>query len=227
LKNIFGSKDNDKDNKDDKGGCGERKFKFVTKQPTIKTCPYCGYNLDVIPKRKKKCPKCDKDIFISQGKLYTKEEKEIRDWLSREQGLGITRKMFNEEREKLSEQFGSIASINDTAWRILNIINTPSKSYQDRKFIYMAMEHILSIENKDTKSMRVEVNRMELLHIKDEGFKKVKICTYGGLIDDFVCDECERLSKMVFTIDEALKTMPIPNRCKNERCRCSYDAFLD
>lgn len=36
--------------------------------------------------------------------------------------------------------------------------------------------------------------------------------------DEFVCDECKILSKMTFAIDEALETMPIPNKCTNENC---------
>lgn len=217
LKKLFGSKD-------DKDKPKENKYQFVTKQPTSKTCPYCKYELEFTPKRAKKCPNCGNKIFVSKGKLYTEEEKDIRYWLGRVEDLGITRKMFNEEREKLSEQFGSRASINDTAWRILNNINTPDKSYQDRKFIYLAMEYILFIEDKDTKSMRMKVNKMELLNLKEAGTEKVHIHTVN---DDLVCDECKKLSKMVFTIDKALKTMPIPNKCKNEQCRCSYSAYFD
>lgn len=226
FKKLFGGKDSKnikdaKENKDNKNTRGN-KYQFVTKQPTTKTCPYCGFNLEVIPKRKKKCPNCGDDIFVSKGKLYTKEEKDIRDWLRRVEDLGITRKMFNDEREKLSERFGLKASINDTAWTILNSINTPNKSYQDRKFIYLAMAHILQLEDKSTKEIMVQAHKMDLLEMKElvdnsgiEMMGKILTCN-----DDLVCDECRKLSKKVFTVDEALKTMPIPHQCTNKNCRC-------
>jgi len=40
--------------------------------------------------------------------------------------------------------------------------------------------------------------------------------------DDLVCDECKKLSDMTFTIDEFLKTMPVPHKCTNAKCRCWY-----
>jgi len=208
-------------------GKNDKEFEFTTQSPTTKTCPYCGVKLAKIPKRKKKCPNCENYIFVSKGKLYTKEEKDIRDWLIRVEHLGISRKVFNKAREELSSQFGFIASINDTAWRILNSINTPNKSYEDRKQIYLAMSYILSLEDKSTKEIMAKAHQMDLLRFKDEGFTKVRIHTYGGQYDDSVCDECKRLSKMVFDIDKALDTMPIPNRCENKDCRCSYFVDLD
>ncbi len=101
----------------------DKQFVFTTQSPTTKNCPYCGVKLAKIPKRKKKCPNCGNYIFVSKGKLFTEEEKDIRDWLMRFEHLKITRKMFNKKREKLSSQLGLVASVNDTGENILYEIN--------------------------------------------------------------------------------------------------------
>lgn len=61
----------------------DKEFEFTTQSPTTKTCPYCGGKLEKIPTRKTKCPECGNYIFVRQGKLYTEEEKDIRDYLMR------------------------------------------------------------------------------------------------------------------------------------------------
>lgn len=213
LKKLFGGKDN-KDNE-------ENEFQFNAYQPTTNTCPYCSHKLEKIPSRKKKCPECEKYIFVRFGKLYTEDEKDIFDWLNHYnvQELDISRDDFNKTRQKLSKEFGFVASVNDTAWRLLNTINTPDTSYQYRKQIYMAMHHILMLEKKKTRHIEIKINKMELLDLKKAGIKHVKIYTCN---DDHVCGQCNNLSGKVFDIEKVLKEMPIPNKCENEQCRCWY-----
>jgi SPP1 gp7 family putative phage head morphogenesis protein len=104
----------------------DEEFEFISQSPTRDTCPYCGVKLEKIPTRKKKCPKCGNNIFVSQSMLYTEEEKNIIDYLIRypEEYWGITRKRFNETRERLNLQFGAAASVKDTFEHILYDINT-------------------------------------------------------------------------------------------------------
>ena len=39
-------------------------------------CPYCKRPLDPKPKRSKKCPHCQKQIYVKKGILYTEEQHE-------------------------------------------------------------------------------------------------------------------------------------------------------
>jgi len=210
FKKLFGAKDN--------------KYKFTVQEPTTKTCPYCGANLEKIPTRKKKCPECGNYIFVRFGKLYTEDEKNIKDFLGRNtiQELGINRDDFNKTRQKLSEEFGAVASVNDTAWRLLNSINMNDKSYLERMYIYKEMHHILLSEGKNARHIKFEIERMGLLHYKQEGWKKVSIV---ASYDDNVCDRCKKLNGKAFDIDDALREMPIPTMCENEQCRCIYSPF--
>ncbi|MCX5701698.1 MAG: hypothetical protein NTW64_01805 [Candidatus Omnitrophica bacterium] len=71
----------------------------------------------------------------------------------------------------------------------------------------------------------------ELHRYKEAGIKKVEILTAGP---GNSCEECYKLHGKVLTIEEALKTMPLPVRGCNmdvfgvEKgfCRCGYVADL-
>jgi len=225
FKKLFGGKDEE--------------FSFVTPTPTIDSCPYCGFKFEKIPTRKKKCPECGNYIYVRFGKLYTEEEKDIKDLLDNftMQELGVTRNIFNKTRQELSQEFGVVASVNDTSWRILNLIVVKDISITHKKIAYQAMASILKDEGKNTDKILAQAHEMELLEGKAENearakkFRKellemknigskmlVKILTAN---DEYVCEECGKLSKMTFTIDEFLETMPIPYTCTNAKCRCS------
>lgn len=225
-------------------GRKDDRYKFVTPKLSKDTCPHCGFKFKKPPTRKKKCPECGNDIFVRLGELYTVEEKDITDWLNSYNisEIGITRDMFNKTRQELSKQFGFVASLNDTFWRLLNDENTPNRSYRVRRLIYLSMAHILELEGKSNDEILAQSREMEILEgkeaneasakkfrkellemkklFKDSGIEMiVKINTCN---DELVCDECKKLSKMTFTIDEALKDMPIPHKCTNTSCRCWY-----
>jgi len=198
----------------------EHEYKFITQSPTTKTCPYCGFKLKKIPKRKKKCPSCGKYIFVSKGKLFTEDEKDIRDWLSSVEYLRITREMFNDSREKLCLEFGMVASVNDTAWRILNTIITHKEYYQDRGQIYWAMADILRLEGKSTKEVVSEAHRVNLLRWKETGY--IKYVTWHTCNDDHVCPVCKERAGKKFSIDEVENLIPA-----HEGCRCGMRPVID
>lgn len=220
-------------------------YVFTTPKQNTDSCPYCGFWFEKAPTRKKKCPKCQQYIFVRFGQLCTEEEKEIFDWLEHywiKEELGITRELFNKTRQKLSREFGCVASVRDTEWRILNQINTPEKSFTYRKFAYQAMAKILEEEGRSADNVLAEAHKMEILEgklhneiwaeslhqellvvkqmDKELGREtRVEVMTAN---DEYVCEECRRLSQKTFTIDEALEFMPIPRQCTSIKCRCSY-----
>lgn len=185
-------------------------------------CPYCNHELSEKPSRKKKCPNCGNYIYVRKGRLLTEEDSKIEDWITRVESLGITKKYFIDQREKLSKEFGKQASVNDTAWRILNLLVTKKLKLFDLKVIYLEMAHIASTEGKNTKPYILEAAKYDLLNYKEMGVKKVKITNCN---DQHFCEECRKLQDKVFTVTQALKDYPIPNKCKNPTgCRCWYVA---
>ena len=189
-------------------------------------CPYCGEALDAKPKRKKKCPHCGQPIFVRQGVLRTKEQAGTDDWLKRLEYLGITRKEFERHRQQLAKQFGFEPAINDTVWRILNNRIASTQSHQDLRLVYQEMARLVKMEGKDPTPYSAKARTQELLEIKEGGlWNRVTIHTAN---DDLVCPACRELAKKTFPIDEALRTLPIPNLCQSERgCRCSYGIDTD
>lgn len=182
-------------------------------------CPYCNQALDPKPKRKKNCPHCNGTIYVSKGKLLTEEGKFIDVWVNRLDEHGVTPGQFQIERQRLSKQFGFQASLNDTVWRILNTLVT-----KDAEKAYDLMATLAREENKIPTPYLAESAKHRLLNYKKDGMKKVTVRTCN---DDFVCPSCRAIEGKVFSIDQALRDMPIPHMCTSDYgCRCFYLPLL-
>jgi len=194
-------------------------------------CPYCNKLLDKKPLRKKKCPHCKNFIYVRSGQLmtlqqvkeYESQQKEIwqkRHWVEQLSQYGITEKNFNDYQTKLSQEFGTKASVNDTVWRILNVKILQTDNYHELKTIYWHMAEVLRSEGKNPNHILEQVTRLSLLEFQKSGATSVTISTAN---DTYVCDSCKKLEGKVITIEQALKTMPIPHACTNHSgCRCEY-----
>ena len=185
-------------------------------------CPYCQCELDIVPKRKKKCPHCGGFIFVRNGRLITEDDANIEDWLVRLAQFRITKAEFDSNRQNLSKQFGSLASINDTVWRILNEEVLKRRSFHDVEMAYYEMARLASTEDKDPKPFCAEALRTQLTELKTQGVKIVKIVGYG-MRNDSSCRKCRSLHGKKFDIEVALRELPIPTVCEDELgCKCSY-----
>ncbi len=184
-------------------------------------CPYCFKVIDYEFTRSGKCPHCGQKIILKQGEMITLEELSILKSLSKYQ---IDKELFIKERKQLSRKFGSIASINDTIWSILNKGTSTGNNFEIGTS-YFNMARLAAEEGKDTKPFTREENKYRLLEIKSYGIvSKVFILNAN---DDNICEECRKLSGKIMTIEYALEYMPIPNLCTNKICRCFYEAYLD
>jgi len=181
-------------------------------------CPYCNENLQSKPKRKKKCPRCGKHIYVRKGQLRTEQDIAA----ERLERFGISPAMFERHRKALSRQFGFRASLNDTIWRCLNVSLANTHDLQDRQALYYEMAQLVRTEQRDPLPYLREANMCILRHLQAHGFTKVKTHTCN---DDIVCAPCQAASKKIFDIDYALRALPIPNNCTSETsCRCWYVA---
>jgi hypothetical protein len=196
--------------------------KVPERSPTA--CPYCLIELEQQPSRRKKCPTCGKLMIVRKGILITKEEADIQNVLKRLEQFGISKQQFTKHKQDLTVQSDKQASVNETVWRILNVLVVEKQSYFEKKQIYFEMARFSRMEGRDTKPYIVEVARMELLDIMESGLEKVQM---NNVNDDQVCEACRSVQGKTFTISEALSDMPIPNLCQNNECRCRYVAQLD
>jgi len=99
--------------------------------------------------------------------------------------------------------------------------------------LYYELAFIANKEKKEFFHLLQKSMEMTLKDIqKDRVIEKVGIIAAGY---DDLCEECSKLDGKIFSIKEALKQMPIPNRnCttsidggKRGFCRCVYVAHID
>lgn len=176
-------------------------------------CPNCNQVLDIEIKRKRKCPLCGQYISVRNGKLLTDQDKKIEYWLERLTKYKITKKEYDKERRALRKQFGSDPSVNDVLWRLLNIVASKDKR------AYLDMKSLALDEERDPTPYLEEFHKRELMETKQMGITHVDVYTRN---DDIVCDVCKELTKKFIPIDEAIRELPIPRKCKGDFCRCWY-----
>jgi len=132
---------------------------FFKKKPK---CPNCNFTLADKPVRKQKCPQCDNYISVRNGELVTEEEANILDWLLRLEHFGISRRDFDKHRKELSQQFGQLASVNDTVWRIFNhLIEINYNDFVAQEQIYREMAALVSSEGKDPSEYLVQAEKVK------------------------------------------------------------------
>lgn len=142
------------------------------------------------------------------------------DWLKRIDWLEVNNSMIDNTQRKLAERFKKEPSFNDICWSILNnLLIKHVNDLEKQRSTYFEMARILELEGKDNKEIIVKANRIELLESKKRGDKFVSTTTCN---DNYVCDNCKKMEQEKIPIDVALETNPIPYRCTNNKCRCSY-----
>jgi len=178
--------------------------------------------LEIAPKKKKNCQYCGQAIFVRNKLLMTEDDAKIEDWLVRLAQFGITKNDLKKTRQILSEQFGVLASINDTVWRILNNQVIARNSFHTIEIAYYEMARLASMEGKDPMPYCSHALQLQLNQLKSEGVKTVKIVGYG-MRSDSSCEKCKLLHGETFDMEIALQDLPIPRLCENEfGCKCSY-----
>jgi hypothetical protein len=136
--------------------------------------------------------------------------------------------MFDNKRKKLSKQFGSEASVNDTIWGIMNDLTSKNKrNPTNLEKIYLLMGDFVEEEGKDPSPYVQQAMKWKEHNIKQELLKTQKIMGKNSKVaihtcnDDIVCSACRASAKRTYTCDKFLKEMPIPRNCTNSHgCRC-------
>jgi len=164
------------------------------------------------------------DSETGQKILATEEAAKVIDWLETLEHYGVTRQEFLSKKRRLSKKFGTEAADGDVIWSLftdLIIQCAQASDFRTPQTIYRNMATFKEEEWKDSFHSLQQASRMELMDLKQSGCTKVKTLTCN---DQYVCQSCRALKKQVFSIDDALEAMPLPNKdCTTEGwCRCSY-----
>jgi len=194
------------------------------------TCPYCNKILEQIPQRKKQCSFCKKYIYVRNRKLVTEDDAKKFDWLKRLGEYGVVEQDFEVTKAQLSEKFKEEPSDQDIFWSLFHqLIKKNRNDLQTLKMIYYEMALFLNESGKDYFTALQLSHKMDLMYYKKRGIiNKVKIITCGT----GSCEQCQLLQDKIYSIEEALEKMPVPNKnCtkimfdKNRGfCKCCYVA---
>lgn len=189
-------------------------------------CPYCNNIIQEEIKRKSKCANCDKFIFVRAGRLLSKNDAAIFDWIKK---LEIyephVKNLFEKEKELSKLKYGKIILVRDIIWRvILKLINSAMKNSDFHKLFLLYTEAGLFSEEegkmKNAKQNYQLATKMLITEfLQNKGIKSVRIVTAA---DSEMCDKCGKLDGEIIDIKKAYLNPPVPIlKCKNKRCRCT------
>ena len=182
-------------------------------------CPYCGVIQEPPPTRRRKCRDCGQTIHVrtdrEERKKYLLTAEEAERMAAKD--AGHARQQRNEEWKQLSEQVRVAMQAGD--WKSLQAA-------------YQQQARILFIESRPHRHVSQEATRARLMSLLEIGVADVEARTAD---DERVCAHCQSIDGKVFTIQEALETMPMPGpNCTdgNEQnphgghCRCVFAVVI-
>lgn len=200
-------------------------------------CPYCNKQLSKFPGRKTKCPHCGNFIYVrtkpdNGSRILIKEDQiekieqewqhhfnveDFKDRIKSECDFSFDKK-YDDIKSQLIKKFGFEPAEEDALWGLSNCLLSEfmkKGDWQKMKMIYSAQASFLYLDGKDHLRILQESAKCDLREYIKQGFvEKVEIVT----CKENSCPSCQKLSGKIFTIEQALKEMPIPERS------CSFDA---
>lgn len=224
--------------------CGTSVYqpKFINNTPKLielnPVCPYCNHKFDNSPKSKTKCPKCKNYMYVRTKQtlfdtpILTKDDALVSDLFKEVfESRNMNRNLFLNKRKELSKSLGRDVDSVQTIMAMcddLIVSLIEEEKYHEIKMIYYSMAIFQNRRSEPTYDLRREGVKYELLFYKNDGItKNVRIAKSNF---EKTCENCKRLAGKVFSLEEALQTMPIPSKeCtfhlfdKNHGfCRCYY-----
>lgn len=208
------------------------------------SCPYCRTDLTPAPAKKKKCPSCLQYIYvrtlpITRERVLATEEAIViiaEAWVSYHEthrcywptllkAHNITDLDFLRSQNYLSRKMGREAYESEVVWYLLNNLLGKSQTHRERRLIFLNMATFAKEVGEPQYFILLQLSaHAELLDIQTIGFFKDVII--HNLRGEYTCPTCKQLEGKVYSITEALKTMPIPNPdCRHGHCNCRYFAW--
>jgi hypothetical protein len=199
--------------------------------PVQPTCPYCAAELAKTPKRKSKCPKCKRDIYVRSSpvvfsrSLLTEQEAITVDFLlSLRDGYGVRIDGFWEVYKQLTAKLGRKPYATEVAW---HMARSEVNQREECGGIYYLMALFLNQLGEDYVPALRKHHEATLLGYKQESDVIKGVAVLAALNS---CAACMEMNNKQFSVDEALRLMPIP--CPNCThpvynlnhgfCRCTY-----
>jgi hypothetical protein len=199
-------------------------------------CPYCGADLARPPKRAAACPHCRRRIHVRTTQtlfpshLVTEEQALAADWFAHlRANYGLTEEEYGAKYDELTYVFGEPAPPADVIMSLLDALavretgRLPTVCRDQARFV---AERGADPRPWLRESMRLE---LELEYRPSRVVGGVRVAASRAC-----CDECLEQDGDEYTIDEALRVMPLPyDGCSREvhdgpypLCICFYQSVL-
>jgi hypothetical protein len=208
-------------------------------------CPIC---IKAIPERttrsRFKCPHCRNWVYFLGDNLVTMEDHErlaekyyqdrhserLRETMTEELAkIGLTKERLKWREQELLAKMGVQPQKISVILSLFSETILKVKGLYEKWDRYISLADILHKGGEDSFPVLQVAAKTKLAALKKEGYRNVSIIAGG------TCPACEKLDGKVISIDQALKTMPIPirtckNRSKDEKyafCNCQYLGKVD
>lgn len=202
-------------------------------------CPYCGYDVKIPPKRKKKCPSCSQPIYIKATpdnrtkRLMTQKQADATEeqWNligERQSSIATISLIGCDESDIERERARGAKSDREAVRSIATRVSASSKDLNVLRMTFRVLAKCAAEDGKPFRHFMEEAHRCDLRGYKISNvIKKVEIFTSEN---KNVCIACQSKKGLIYDIDEALKTMPLPcSECtcigygeQKGNCGCYY-----
>lgn len=210
-------------------------------------CPGCGHIIEGTRSTKVTCPGCGRDLHVlvdpetkerilldgaSKSKLLRRKDelKVINKGVRLFGQYGMTKDAIEAELARLRKD-GRAWGYRDAVWGLANklVLDTiGAGDLHTLKMLYYAQALFLEFEGKDPVPL-LQLSNETALRDLQRHVDKVKIFSAHG------CEACLAMDGREFTIEEAMRTRPIPNpRCTHRFeeghypfCRCMYQPVIE
>ena len=187
-------------------------------------CPHCKVKMDSIPKHKKKCLSCGKDIYAITDPFDEQKthclKKDDAELLKVIKKLKISEKAFVDAKNRALK--GS--SVGDIVWGLIGQEKHEAArrgdwhrmsliTFEQARYLYKMGRDYFPVRQLADKEDLQSLLNMRGIHTQ---------LTITTSKDDRVCEKCKALEGKVFTIKKAIEKMPLPVKCESGWCRCNY-----
>jgi hypothetical protein len=197
-------------------------------------CPYCHEILSPVPKRKALCSFCKNEIYVRSKQSYfplsllTKTDAMVVDFLD---SYHISPEYFLTIKNELFEKYHQVPSIKDIVHKIVNNLTleyTESNNLfaiHSLSYGYAIFQNNIGHDYFDSLWI-AQRTKLQNYKVTNSSLKYVQIFCIGKNS----CQSCNSQNSKILSIDEALKSMPLPNKnCtkslnngKPGFCECMY-----
>lgn len=202
------------------------------------SCPYCEYDLKAMPQRKRKCPSCQRPIYVKSTpnnrikRIMTDAqaiaaEEEWNLYNTRQNSLSVLFPFGLTEQDIERERDLGVIDDRTAVISLVTCVERETNDLHKRKMSLLLLAAYAEEDGKPFHEYLIKANLCELHYYKQSQVKRVEILTAGH---GNACTACESIAQKVFEIDDALRIMPLPHPMCTRTiagkrpgfCRCSY-----